>query len=102
MLLECLIRNASCFLISVHCSKGYAVISLVNRLIEARGEAPVDSIAPLFADKQKHKFLPEKGDVVHVRNRQYLVDGVTTAGDVEDPRGGVRYVIPEKAKYWEE
>lgn len=22
-------------------------------------------------------------------------------GDVEDPRGGVRWVIPEKAKYWE-
>ena len=22
------------------------------------------------------------------------------AGDVEDPRGGVRWVIPEKAKYW--
>jgi diadenosine tetraphosphate (Ap4A) HIT family hydrolase len=21
-------------------------------------------------------------------------------GDMEDPRGGVRYVIPEKAKYW--
>lgn len=23
-------------------------------------------------------------------------------GDVEDPRGGVRWVIPEKARYWEE
>lgn len=23
-------------------------------------------------------------------------------GDVEDPRGGVRHVIPEKAHYWEE
>ena len=23
-------------------------------------------------------------------------------GDVEDPRGGVRWVIPEKAKYWSE
>ncbi len=23
-------------------------------------------------------------------------------GDVPDPRGGVRYVIPEKAPYWEE
>lgn len=22
------------------------------------------------------------------------------SGDMEDPRGGVRYVIPEKAKYW--
>ena len=22
-------------------------------------------------------------------------------GDIEDPRGGVRWVIPEKAKYWE-
>ena len=21
-------------------------------------------------------------------------------GDMEDPRGGVRWVIPEKAKYW--
>lgn len=21
-------------------------------------------------------------------------------GDMEDPRGGIRYVIPEKAKYW--
>jgi diadenosine tetraphosphate (Ap4A) HIT family hydrolase len=23
-------------------------------------------------------------------------------GDVEDPRGGVRYVVPAKARYWEE
>ena len=23
-------------------------------------------------------------------------------GDVEDPRGGVRWVLPEKAKYWDE
>ncbi len=23
------------------------------------------------------------------------------AGDVEDPRGGVRWVMPDKAKYWE-
>jgi diadenosine tetraphosphate (Ap4A) HIT family hydrolase len=23
-------------------------------------------------------------------------------GDVQDPRGGVRYVIPEKAPYWED
>ena len=23
------------------------------------------------------------------------------AGDVSDPRGGVRWVLPEKAKYWE-
>jgi diadenosine tetraphosphate (Ap4A) HIT family hydrolase len=23
-------------------------------------------------------------------------------GDVEDPRGGVRWVIPEKAKYWDD
>ena len=22
-------------------------------------------------------------------------------GDIEDPRGGVRWIIPEKAKYWE-
>jgi diadenosine tetraphosphate (Ap4A) HIT family hydrolase len=22
------------------------------------------------------------------------------AGDVEDPRGGVRWVVPERAKYW--
>jgi diadenosine tetraphosphate (Ap4A) HIT family hydrolase len=22
-------------------------------------------------------------------------------GDLEDPRGGVRWIIPEKAKYWE-
>jgi diadenosine tetraphosphate (Ap4A) HIT family hydrolase len=24
------------------------------------------------------------------------------AGDVADPRGGVRWVIPDKAKYWED
>ena len=24
------------------------------------------------------------------------------AGDVEDPRGGIRWVVPEKAKYWED
>ena len=24
------------------------------------------------------------------------------AGDVQDPRGGVRFVIPEKAKYWQD
>jgi len=24
------------------------------------------------------------------------------AGDVPDPRGGVRWIIPEKARYWEE
>ena len=24
------------------------------------------------------------------------------AGDVEDPRGGVRWVVPRKAKYWRE
>jgi len=23
------------------------------------------------------------------------------AGDVKDPRGGVRWVVPEKARYWE-
>lgn len=23
-----------------------------------------------------------------------------TKGDVSDPRGGVRWVIPEKARYW--
>jgi len=23
-------------------------------------------------------------------------------GDVEDPRGGIRHVIPEKAAYWED
>jgi len=23
-------------------------------------------------------------------------------GDIEDPRGGVRWVIPDKAKYWED
>jgi hypothetical protein len=23
-------------------------------------------------------------------------------GDREDPRGGVRWIIPEKARYWEE
>lgn len=23
-------------------------------------------------------------------------------GDVEDPRGGIRWVVPEKAKYWED
>ena len=23
------------------------------------------------------------------------------AGDVTDPRGGIRHVIPEKARYWE-
>jgi diadenosine tetraphosphate (Ap4A) HIT family hydrolase len=22
-------------------------------------------------------------------------------GDVEDPRGGIRWVIPEKARYWD-
>jgi hypothetical protein len=22
-------------------------------------------------------------------------------GDVEDPRGGIRWIIPGKAKYWE-
>lgn len=24
------------------------------------------------------------------------------AGDVEDPRGGIRWVVPERARYWEE
>ena len=24
------------------------------------------------------------------------------AGDVEDPRGGIRWVIPAKARYWEQ
>jgi len=53
---------------------GRARALLAGRLLEARGKEQEDLPAQLKKPKVADPFLPRKGDIVHVRHRQWLVE----------------------------
>ncbi len=90
-----------------------AIFKLINQLVGPRSkvEGPKPAIGPATAGK-RHK-QDKQPDAYNIGINIGPAAGQTVMhlhvhlipryeGDTDDPRGGVRWVLPGKAKYWED